>query len=168
MKYAYLSIIHQLQVHLLIALLMLLMLTMHQPGWPMQSVQELQTYLQLLNLFIPQKLMLNLLLHKTTMTTSKFMTLATLASWYSENAIYNLSLGARPSPISTNIGLPYVVWKLGSTPSDSNASIKVHTDSCASLNVGNELCHFWLMTNFPSIVESYTCFNDIQGWKKIH
>ena len=32
------------------------------------------------------------------------------------NAIYNLSLGARPAPINTNTELPYVVWKLGSDP----------------------------------------------------
>ena len=83
------------------------------------------------------------------------------------NAMYNLSLGARPAPINTNNELPYVVWKLGSDPTNSNASIKVHTDSCASLNVGNELCHFWLMTKFPSVVESYTRFDDIQGWEKI-
>lgn len=83
------------------------------------------------------------------------------------NAIYNLSLGARPAPIPTNNELPYVVWKLGSAPNASSASIKVHTDSCASLNVGNELCHYWLMTKFPSVVKSYTRFDDIQGWEKI-
>lgn len=83
------------------------------------------------------------------------------------NAIYNLSLGARPAPINTDNKLPYVVWKLGSSPSASTPVIKVHTDSCASLNVGNELCHFWLMTKFPSIVESYTRFDDTQGWEKI-
>ena len=65
----------------------------------------------------------------------------------------------RPIPIAIDNNLPAISVRLG-TSDHNEIKFRVHTDSCAAMNVGNLRLHQWVITNHPIVVEKYLQFDD--------
>ena len=69
-------------------------------------------------------------------------------------------------PLTLDNDLTAAVFRFEAT-CDTETSFSCHLDSCVVINTGSLLLHMWIITTYPSIVESYEQFDDAVPFQPI-